>query len=138
MFKDVQTYIQSGNIVFYHYSLDSKRLALLLHEALQDKYDYDIPVLVMEHANILTLLKNNPTTRPVETLYFTLLHNIPTVTFESEAEHQDDSYSVHNQTVYISCQAYGKSKFSNAFFEKLLQITATTRNYKTLLKLSQM
>ena len=41
--------------------------------------------------------------------------------------------------VYLYCpNGYGKTKFSNVFIEKKLGVSATTRNWKSVLKLHEL
>jgi uncharacterized protein (DUF1697 family) len=44
-----------------------------------------------------------------------------------------DEFIIRDNEVYLFCPiGYGKTKFSNTFFEKKLNVTATTRNWKTV------
>lgn len=44
-----------------------------------------------------------------------------------------DEFIIHGKEVYLFCpNGYGKTKFSNTFFEKKLSVSATTRNWKTV------
>ena len=41
--------------------------------------------------------------------------------------------------MYLHCpQGYGRSKLSNAFFEKQLGVAATTRNWRTVTALAEL
>ena len=47
-----------------------------------------------------------------------------------------DEYQIDNDMVYIYClTGFARTKLSNNLFERKLNITATTRNYNTTLKL---
>ena len=44
-----------------------------------------------------------------------------------------DRYIIAGREVYLYCpNGYGKTKFSNTFFEKKFKVVATTRNWKTV------
>jgi uncharacterized protein (DUF1697 family) len=44
-----------------------------------------------------------------------------------------DEFIIRDKEVYLFCpNGYGKTKFSNTFFEKKLNVSATTRNWKTV------
>ena len=48
-----------------------------------------------------------------------------------------DELRVAGREVYLLCpNGYGRSKLSNAFFEKHLDVVATTRNWRTVLALA--
>ncbi len=52
---------------------------------------------------------------------------------------QEDEFVIRNSVVYIRCFGkYHQSKLTNDFFEKKLKVEATTRNWKTILKLSEL
>ncbi len=44
-----------------------------------------------------------------------------------------DEFIIRDKEVYLFCpNGYGKTKFSNTFFEKKVKVSATTRNWKTV------
>jgi uncharacterized protein (DUF1697 family) len=50
-----------------------------------------------------------------------------------------DEFRVVRGEVYLRCpNGYGRSKLSNALFEKRLGVAATTRNWKTVTKLADL
>ena len=50
-----------------------------------------------------------------------------------------DRYEIIGNDVFIFCAAgYGTSKLTNPFFESKLKVQATTRNWKTVMKLHEM
>ena len=57
----------------------------------------------------------------------------------SEKTFQNEEFVIINDCLYFhSSIGYGNSKFNMNFFEKKLNLTATSRNYKTLMKLLEM
>ena len=49
-----------------------------------------------------------------------------------------NEFVIENQTIYLYCPTgYGRIKITNSFFEKKLNVTSTTRNWKTILKLPE-
>ena len=52
---------------------------------------------------------------------------------------ENESFVITMDCIYFfSALGYGRSKFNNNFFERKLKVTATARNYKTMLKLIAM
>jgi uncharacterized protein (DUF1697 family) len=44
-----------------------------------------------------------------------------------------DEFQVFDKEIYLFCpNGYGRTKFSNSFFERKLSVSATTRNWKTV------
>lgn len=51
----------------------------------------------------------------------------------TKVKDKSELFSVSGNQIYIFCpNRYGKSKLNNAFFEKKLKVTATTRNWNTV------
>ena len=134
-FENVQTYIQSGNIVLS--TVDDKETVIIkIKEAIKNQFDYDVPVLVKTIEAWEKAIANNPYKEVAEKQqYFTFLSEIPVVT-AIEVNAKADEFTIVDDVVYINAVGgYGKTKLNNNFFEKKLKVTATTRNLKTTMKL---
>ena len=57
-FKNVKTYIQSGNVVFDSNSL--KNLETLIQQKIKEQFGFDVPVIVRTVDEITNILKHNP------------------------------------------------------------------------------
>src|SRR5699024_982607 len=57
--KDVETYIQSGNIIFTSDNQNSD-LEEALELAIKEKYRFDVPVIVQNSKKLQTSIDNNP------------------------------------------------------------------------------
>ena len=56
----------------------------------------------------------------------------------AEKRFEPDEFRVTQDAVYLHCpNGYGRSKLSNAFFEKHLGVAATTRNWRTVTTLAE-
>jgi uncharacterized protein (DUF1697 family) len=144
--KNVQTYIQSGNVVFES-GLDEKSLELLIAKLIKEKYDFEVPTLVrsskewLEVAEHNPFLKRNPET-PIEQLYVTFLSEKPT---EEHLENfkalsfGKDEWILEGRTLYI-CYAnrFNNSKLTNVPIESKLKVTASARNWKTVTHIKSM
>ena len=50
---------------------------------------------------------------------------------------ETDRFVIRGREVYLSCpNGYGRTRFSNTFFERKLGLAATTRNWKTVMALA--
>ncbi len=75
-------------------------------------------------------------------MYLTFLKEVPskeniekTLTYNYEP----DRFVIIDKDVFIYCEGkYYKTKLNNNFFEKKLKVGATTRNWKTILKLLEL
>ncbi len=146
-FKNIHTYIQSGNVVFQFKKSKTAELATKISKLINDKYNFEVPVLVIETDELRLILENNPfvNTRKEDStkLHVTFLANEPDKTEISKisGNFSPDEYVISGKTIYLFCpNGYGNTKLNNNFFESKLKLTATTRNRKTcneLLKIAE-
>ena len=71
-FRDVATYIQSGNVLFSADSSDSAALTKRIEHALETTFEFPIPVVVRSIEQIIAVVKRAPKgfgTRPAEYRY---------------------------------------------------------------------
>ena len=135
-FVNVQTYIQSGNIILESEKSKSD-ICNIIKEGILTKFGYDVPVISRTIPEWKVAIENYPFSIENEKIVaFTFLDKKPEF---SEIEFKnlgDDECKVHNDLVYIYCpNGFGKSKITNNLFERKLKVTATTRNLRTTLKL---
>jgi len=139
-FKNVTTYIQSGNVVF---SVDKKEINTLpekIQQLIFKKYGFTVPVIIRTVDEIESIIKKNPLLKvkgiDVEKLHVTFLS-----AYSSEQalekikayDYKPDEFIIVEREVFISCpNGYGNTKLSNTFFENKLKVTATTRNWRTV------
>ncbi|WP_420572265.1 DUF1697 domain-containing protein [Kordia sp.] len=135
-YTDVQTYIQSGNVIFISEENDQEKLANQISEAIKAQYDYEVPVLVKTITQWKTAIANNPfTTEDISKQAITFLATIPKET-TIEIDSKDDRFKIIDSEVYLYCpNGFGRSKLTNNLFERKLKTQATTRNWKTIYKL---
>ena len=139
--ENVQTYIQSGNIIVDWKPNKSKALKTTIESIITADFGFEVPVFTRTPQEIHTILQGNPFKDQIaiKGLYFTLLDKKPStdriLAFkELKFEHEDFCYT--DECVYLNCkQGAGKAKLNNNIFEKKLQVTATSRNYNTLSKI---
>lgn len=138
--KNVQTYIQSGNIIF-HSSEESKiGLENTIQKAVLSHFGFEVPVLIRTELEIQNILDTCPFSEEKKMSgYFTLLHSAPKKSLIEETQvinYPNEEFHITNYCVYFfSSAGYGNAKCNNNFFEHKLKVRATTRNYKTMVKL---
>jgi uncharacterized protein (DUF1697 family) len=140
---DVATYLQSGNVVFRSRLDDHRQLARALEEGLAGDLGVETTVLVRSAADLATIAGRRPFAG-AETahLHVTLLSDEPE---PERVEAMDgkrflpDAFRVKGREVYVHCPGgYGRTKLGNAFFERELAVTATTRNWRTVTALAEL
>lgn len=142
-FESVRTYLQSGNVVFESRGSDPAKIAEAVQKKLKSRLALDVTVLVRDAGEIGRVIAQNPfAERDPSKLHVTFLSARPTSIPKSEihmAKDAKEEYSVLGREVYLFLpNGYGRSKLSNAFFEKVLKVSATTRNWRTVTALVEM
>ena len=146
-FKDIITYIQSGNVIFKADSkFTSESLEQLLEKKIYEKFNLDVPVIIRQVKEMKNILSVNPFLKmndvKIEKLHVTFLEKIPAsneLEKIKEYDYSPDKFVIKNREVFLYCPGgYGRTRLSNNFFENKLKVRATTRNWKTINKLVEL
>ena len=145
-FKNVQTYIQSGNLVFKHPAADPLSIANKIKKGIDQEWGYDVEVLVMPRDSFEGILQKSPYSLKDEAdtkrLYFVFMYDLPDkdATIElNRLKFEGEEFTITDHSIYLIClNGYGKAKCNNNFFEKKLKVRATTRNLNTVQTLSRL
>jgi uncharacterized protein (DUF1697 family) len=140
-FKDVVTYIQSGNVVFSSSNEDD--VSVKISEGIREKYGWDVPVLIKTASEIESILSNCPFSEEKKMKsYFILFNKTP---FDKNIEdvarlsYPDEELEITPMCLYFFCaMGYGRIKMNMNLIEKKLKVKATSRNYRTLVKLLEL
>ena len=144
--KKVRTYLQSGNVIFDSNEQNPNILKEIIEKGLKKAFGFEVKALLRTTEELKTTIDNNPflteSNIDPEKLYVTFLSspldstrlkNLPA------NQNKNDRFIISNEEIYLQCpNGYGRTKFSNDFFEKKLKLTATTRNWKTVNALLEM
>ncbi len=138
--REVRTYVQSGNVVFQLAAHPPAPLARRIEARLLRDFGFSVAVLLRTARDLKSLTTNNPFLRTTS-IDPSKLH----VTFLSEAPGKaavlkldalatgPDRFHVAGREIYLHCpEGYGRTKLSNTAFERILSVSATTRNWKTV------
>lgn len=142
--SDVTSYVQSGNIVFRSSRSGSSALRRSIEDRVRTELGLDVTVLLRSDDDLQLVLRTNPflgRTEDLATLHVTFLADVPAAARIAELPmgHGAEELSVAGREVYLWCpDGYGRSKLTNTVLEKRLSTRATTRNWKTVLKLADM
>lgn len=145
--RDVVTYLQSGNAVFTSDSDDEKALTTGLVQAVEERFGFPVDCLVRNGAYLSAVADACPF--PAAGLQGKQLH----VTYLSEsvgperfasidgAAHLPEEFRLGDRVLYLYApDGLGRSKLAAALGRPSLYkgITATTRNWNTVVKLVEL
>jgi uncharacterized protein (DUF1697 family) len=143
--KGVQTYVQSGNLVFSS-RLSAPKLEQTLKELIDKQTRLPVTVTVRSAAELEGVIAGNPFLKQkgidVTKLHVTFLAKAaakPTLDKLDALAGTRDQYRLIGREIYLHCPInYGETKLSNNAIEKVLAVGATTRNWKTVTTLREM
>lgn len=142
-YQNIQTYIQSGNLIFkVEDNLQNNEIEQKIENVILKKYDFEVPVIVLSADEMETAIATNPfyeADADISKLHLTFLNELPDnnkLALVESFDYSPDKFKIIEKNAFIYCEdSYHKSKLTNDFFERKLKVKATTRNWKTVLKL---
>lgn len=145
-YSEVNTYLQSGNMIFSTKGIDQQLIANEIEVEILKVFDFEVPVLILTMDELEKIVRNNPFTHHFDKdpayFHITFLRSLPTkIDFKviDKNVQNEEEFVILEKVIYLYCpHGYGRTKLTNHFFENKLAISATTRNWKTcneLLKL---
>jgi uncharacterized protein (DUF1697 family) len=143
-YDDVATYVQSGNVVFSTASKPEATLARTLERTIERTFRLDVTVLVRSAAQLARIQHDTPylaRRRDPTTLHVTFLADRPSAVARRDLPDGEgpDELRLHGREVYLWCpKGYGRTKLTNAWFERRLGVPATTRNWRTVVTLGEL
>ena len=139
---DIQTYIQSGNIVFTS-KMEVHQLVDIIRSSIMNNFGFEVPTLIIPASRWHLIIDENPLHNiDIDKLHVTFLAQLPEKQLVDAlplSPNPNEKYRIVGDVVYVYCpDGYGRTKINNMFFERKLKSIATTRNWKTCLKLKEM
>ena len=137
---NASTYLQSGNVVFETNLSGSAKIETKITAAIEKQSGYSVSVLLRTGADFKRIIRDNPILKAANVdpskLHVTFLQRTPSesrVAGLQPPENISDEFVILGQEVFVHCPGgYGRTKLTNNFFEKKLNVPATTRNWKTV------
>ena len=142
-FKNVKTYIQSGNLIFDTEILSRKQIKKEINKAILNRLGFDVKIIVKTRKDLKRIYDGCPfaKAKKIES-YFVILSNEPKnelIKSASEKCYEGEEYKIIRDCLYYySEKGFGRAKFNINFFERKLKTLATARNYKTIVKLIEL
>lgn len=140
-FDNVQTYIQTGNVIFESDDEDTLSLEQRIEKQLEKASGKRIQLFVRTIREVIAIARDCPfIPKDGQTVHVALLEKKPDkksietlLSLSSEA----DDFAVDGKQAYNLRRDRDRSVFSNNFIEKVLSVPATTRNLTTIKKLAE-
>ena len=144
-FQDVETYIQSGNIVLQSEVISCPKISRKVEEIVKSRLNLDVPALAIKPEDLKRILQNNPFAKIEEDaakVLITFLWDDPGAKnqemYNSLSFPPDRAIIIEN-VIYLHLPAgSAKSKYTNVLTEKKLDVIASGRNLRTCTTLLNM
>jgi uncharacterized protein (DUF1697 family) len=145
-FRNVRTYLQSGNVVFEAASPDADRHGEAIERRIMRDCGYEVAVAVRTSGAMTAALASNPLLGRAgvdpKFLHATFLvrpEGRPSLGGIDLPLAKGEDAVLLGDVVYVYCPlGYGNTKINNTFFERKLSARATTRNWQTVGALERM
>ena len=140
----VQTYIQSGNVVFEYEAEKADYLQQLIKELILSTFTFDVQVMVKTAVFWRNMVTQNPylaTGVDEKQLLASVAGNDVELKAASDVFEigKPDEAIIGYEVIYMNCVGkYHLTKLSNGYFEKSFGTSFTTRNWRTVLKIIAM
>jgi len=146
-FRNCQTYIQSGNVIFKFDDISSSKLSIKIEKQIKKVFGFDVPVFIRTKDELAKIIEDNPfiskenslTKEDLKLFHVTFLSDSPAQLPIKEIDlikNESEKFSIVSKEIYLFLpNGYARTKLSNGFFEKKLKVSATTRNWRTVNKL---
>lgn len=139
--RNVETYIQSGNVLF---SADAKTAAKAAGEIcgqIEKQFGFKTHILLRSLEEIKRIEAGNPYA-DVEKLHVVFLAQKPSLESVASLDPKrspPDTFTVSGSEIYVRfANGAGTTKLTNAYFDSKLKTISTMRNWRTVQKLSAM
>lgn len=144
--RDVQTYIQSGNVVFTSDNTDVGEIQKEIEEGFAPTFGFAVKVMVRTASELNAIIENNPfQNQPLREPKWIVVMFLESNPVSTALEDIQETYAGPEEIHIIGKEAFiyypegmGRSKLTNTLLEKKLKTAGTARNWNTVLKLQNM
>lgn len=143
-FRNVRTYIQSGNVVFESEALTGEGLAEMISGKIQESFGFEVPVIIRSLEELEAVIAGNPFPQSepeaFKRLYVSFLAAEPAAdALEKIRPYEEgaDQVRVIGKEMYTLYEtSISESPLFKVPFDKLLGVALTARNWNTLNKVA--
>ena len=140
----VQTYIQSGNVVFEAAQDLAEWVPEIVTRAIRRRFGYETAVVMRSSEELRQVVASNPfdTSGDPRFLHVAFLEDTPGAEAVSRLDPQrspPDTFAVRGRNVHLHYpNGVARSKLTNEYLAAQLQTASTMRNWRTVLSLLEM
>ena len=142
--EDVQSYIQSGNVIFGGPAAAARQVPRLVAAGIRKRWGYDVPVVTRTAAELVAAVKRNPFVKHADPahLHIAFLAGKPRAAKIAALDldrSPGDRFEVLGREIHLHApNGMAKTKLTNQYFDSKLSTVSTVRNWKTVHKLIEL
>lgn len=147
-YRNVQTYIQSGNVIFESDEVNLQAIARAMENLMYKEYGHNVVIFILDEAMVIKAIENNPycgrepESQGIKKYFVAFLSDVPKsdgLDKLKKYHRGEDEYKIIDTVMYLKLAgSAADSKLTNVFIENKLNVKATTRNWNTTLKVLEM
>ncbi len=145
-FTNVKTYIQSGNVFVDSEEENTAKIGFMIKQEIQKSFGHDVPVVVIGEEDLKACFANNPYLKTPDAdtkkLYVAFVSTVlknENINDLKISNFKPDEAVINESRIFIKYEiGAGKTKLDQNYIEKKLNVTATIRNWNTVVQLLKM
>jgi uncharacterized protein (DUF1697 family) len=143
--SDVESYIQSGNVVFSAGADVAAKIPDVVGKRIEKRFGFAVPIVVRSADELAAVARGNPflaADADFAILAVMFLADKPSaraIAALDPGRSPPDEFVVRGREIFVRCpNGFARTKLTNAWFDSKLATTSTARNWRTVLKLLEM
>lgn len=143
---EARTHLQSGNVVVTPAAGGPDRVGKMVEKAIRDGMGLTVRVIVRTRKEMADIVANQPfpgrgiDPKMVHVIFFESAPSTNRIGALDQGRSPEDEFSVSGREIYVHYgpAGSGRSKLGLAYFEKVLGVVGTARNWNTVTRLREM
>ena len=145
-FKNVQTYIQSGNVFVDTEEENAAKVGFLIKQEIFKAMGHEVPVIVINKDDLKACFENNSffkekdlDTKKLYVAFISTQLKAENINDLKVSQFKPDEVQIDGNRIFIKyAVGAGKTRFDQKYIEKKLNVSATIRNWNTVNQLFAM
>ena len=145
-FKNVRTYLQSGNVVFSYNDLPDSKISGMIEKQIEKSFGLIISVIIRNTQELEKIIASNPFLKKGKydfaKIAVLFLNDLPDKELAASLQNpsaNSDEFYISGKEIYLNCpDGLGRTKLNSNFFERKLKLITTGRNWNTICALFEM
>jgi uncharacterized protein (DUF1697 family) len=145
-FQNVETYIQSGNVFVETNEENASSVGFTIKQEIFKQLGFDVPAIIISKSDLEKCLTNNPffkeknvDTKKLYVAFISKELNNNALNDLKISQFKPDEAFIDDNRIYMKLETgAAKTKLTQKYIEKKLNVTATVRNWNTVNKLIEM